>query len=82
MKEISVKLPQMNFSIPPTPQQIEQLKKSTEIFNKNLQIFHQIANDKKFKEANFWQYRGAKPNTKIIIKDKGRQYSFSQRKCY
>ena len=78
MKEISVKLPQMNFSIPPTPQQIEQLKKNAEIFNKNLQIFHQITNDKKFKEANFWQYRGAKPNTKILIKDKGKQYSFSQ----
>ncbi|MFY9222743.1 MAG: serine/threonine-protein kinase [Blastocatellia bacterium] len=78
MKEISVKLPQMNFSIPPTPQQIEQLKKNAEIFNKNLQIFHQITNDKKFKEASFWQYRGAKPNTKILIKDKGKQYSFSQ----
>ncbi len=78
MKEISVKLPQMSFSIPPTPQQIEQLKKNAETFNKNLQIFHQITNDKKFKEANFWQHRGVKPNTKILIKDKGKQYSFSQ----
>ena len=82
MKEISVKLPQMNFSIPPTPQQIEQLKKNAEMFNKNLQIFHQIAKDKKFKEANFWQYRATKPNTKVIITEKGNQYNFSQENTF